>query len=211
MKPWQQKSPKKRSEAKVKLRKVLIVCEDEKSSCYYFKAFEVNRERLEVKAIGTGMNTSSLVEHACKLKNKAEDKGEPYNEVWCVLDRDSFPQENYLHAFHLAGANRISIAWANEAFELWYLLHFNYHDTGMSRTEYAGRLEKLLKHKYDKGSKNTYKELKDRQKTAIHNAKMLEQNLAKLKNPQLQNPSTSVHKLVEFLNQYIELDMKSAV
>jgi hypothetical protein len=113
-------------------RRVLIVCEDTKSARYYFESFEIDPRRAEVLPVGTGMNTDSLVDEAIKLKRKAVTDRQPYNEVWCVFDRDDFPLRNYDRAFQLIRANGIKVAWANEAFEIWYLLHFNYHDTGIA-------------------------------------------------------------------------------
>lgn len=91
------------------------------------------------------MNTDSLVQEAIDLKEKAARSGEPLNEIWCVFDRDSFPAQNFNRAFQLAKSKNISVAWANEAFEIWYLLHFNYYDTGLSRAEYGERLTTLKK------------------------------------------------------------------
>src|SRR5882762_3162681 len=143
-KPWEANPGRPRAEGTQKRRLVLIVCEDSKSSCLYFKAFKIDMERAEVLALGTGMNTDSLVEEAIRLKQKAAAEARPYNEIWCVLDRDSFPLARYARAFELARNAKIRIAWANEAFELWYLLHFNYHDTGIRRTDYKKKLDPCL-------------------------------------------------------------------
>lgn len=134
-KPWEQRTPGRRPAGTQERRRVLIVCEDSKSSRFYFESFPVDAKRAEVLALGTGMNTDSLVEEAIRLKNEAMKSCQPYNEVWCVLDRDSFPLDNYARAFELGRGNDIKMAWANEAFELWYLLHFNYHDSGISRSD----------------------------------------------------------------------------
>ena len=42
-------------------RRVLIVCEDSKSSRYYFESFPVDKQRIEISVLGFGMNTDSLV------------------------------------------------------------------------------------------------------------------------------------------------------
>ena len=88
----------------------------------------------------------------------------------------------------------MKVAWANEAFELWYLLHFNYHDTGISRDDY-------------KADKTIYGQVKPHQETALRNARRLERHWQEMaeKFPERQNPSTSVHKLVEFLNELADL------
>lgn len=95
----------------------------------------------------------------------------------------------------------IKIAYSNEAFELWYLLHFNYYDTKMSRTSYKKMLTSLLKEKYKKNSVDMYEKLLDKQANAIRNAKKLLSAYSSL-NPEQDNPSTTVFILVEELNKY---------
>jgi hypothetical protein len=182
-----------------------VLCEDTKSSCFYFKAFPIDPQRAEVLPVGTGMNTDSLVQDAIDRKQAASRTNRPFNEVWCVFDRDSFPPGNYNRAFQLAQNNGIKIAWANEAFELWYLLHFNYHDTGISRDAYADKLRPHLT--YDKADREIYGKVLARQETAMRNARRLEKSWNEMgeKNPERQNPSTNVHKLVEFLNELVDL------
>jgi len=76
-------------------RCVLILCEDAKSARLYFEGFKLDRRRVEVLTIGTGMNTDSLVQNAVDRKVEAARRGEPFNEIWCVFDRDSFPAQNF--------------------------------------------------------------------------------------------------------------------
>ncbi len=205
-KPWEQKPPGRRPAETRERRRVLIVCEDSKSACHYFKAFEVDPKRAEVFPVGTGMNTDSLVEEAIQLTTKAAQASQPYSEVWCVFDRDSFPSGNYCRAFQLSRANGIRVAWANEAFELWYLLHYSYHDTGISRHDYKAKL-KQSRLEYDKADKTIYAKVKNRQEMAFKHARRLERHWNELgeRFPERQNPSTSVHKLVEFLNELADL------
>lgn len=79
--PWEQKLPRRHA-ATQERRRVLIVCEDSKSACDYFKAFAIDPMRAEVFPVGTGMNTDSLVEKAMEFKTKAAGARQPYNEVW---------------------------------------------------------------------------------------------------------------------------------
>jgi hypothetical protein len=206
-KAWETSPAGRRGPGTEQRRRVLIVCEDSKSSCLYFRAFNIDKERAQVLTVGTGMNTDSLVEEAMRLKNVAAANARPYNEVWCVLDRDDFPLRNYARTFELARNSKIRIAWANEAFELWYLLHFNYHDTGISRAEYKAKLDPCLPEPYDKVDAKMYAKVLACQEVAIRNARRLERHWREMgeKFPERQNPSTSVHKLVEFLNELREL------
>src|SRR6266446_2621457 len=98
-KPWKRALPCRRPARTRERRRVLIVCEDSKSARYYFDSFPVDRHRAEVLAVGTGMNTDSLVEEAMRRKEEAMRLCSPYNEVWCVFDRDNFPVANYHRAF----------------------------------------------------------------------------------------------------------------
>ncbi len=203
-KAWERRQASGRIIAVRNRRRVLILCEDEKSARLYFEGFKLDRRRVEIFAIGTGMNTDSLVQNAIDRKEEAIRRGEPFSEIWCVFDRDSFPAQNFNRAFQLADSHRIFVAWANEAFEIWYLLHFHYHDTGMSRGVYDGRLSALLKCKYDKGDDLIYARLETHQPVAIRHARRLEKHWAEMGGckPECANPSTNIHKLVEFLNEF---------
>jgi hypothetical protein len=85
---------------------------------------------------------------------------------------------------------------------LWYLLHFHFYNTGISRPDYQNMLTQLLRHEYKKNSKMIYEELKDKQQNAIKHAKRLLQKYDR-PNPETDNPSTTVHLLVEELNSFI--------
>jgi len=137
----------------------------------------------------------------------AARRGQPYNQIWCVFDRDDFPLADYDRAFQLARNYGIKVAWSNEAFELWYLMHFNYHDTGIRRQYYQAKLGPCLGCSYDKADKTLYARLKSRRETAIKHARKLEKkwNECGERFPERLNPSTSVHKLVEFLNELADL------
>ena len=172
--------------------KILIVCEGEKTEPNYFKKFKV-RPVIE----GPGMNTVSLVQEAIRLKRQ-----DSYDQVWCVFDKDEFPVANFNRALELAQQNNIRVAYSNEAFELWYLLHFSYWDTGIHRDKYQEKLsdKKRLGHPYKKNSEAIFDELYAKQKDAIRNAKRLLGEYEP-ENPARNNPSTTVHLLVEQLNQ----------
>ncbi len=60
--------------------------------------------------------------------------------LWCVFDKDSFSDDNFNQAKKLAENNNIRPAYSNEAFELWYLLHFGYHQAATSRNDMAKQI-----------------------------------------------------------------------
>lgn len=177
---------------------ILIVCEGEKTEPYYFKGFRLTN----VTVIGTGFNTQSLVERAYDLKTQAIVDKRRYDQVWCVFDRDSFNPESYNNAFFLADKYQMRVAYSNEAFEIWYLLHFNYYDAALSRDQYIDKLSHLLGHKYEKNSPLTYNEIYKYQDNAIQRAVQLRLRYSN-PNPEKDNPSTTVHLLIQELKKWI--------
>jgi hypothetical protein len=83
------------------------------------------------------------------------------------------------------------------------LLHFNYHDSGIIRDQYIEKLDRLLKEKYQKNSESMYNKLLDKQEAAIRNAKRLYNSYSPNFNPEKNNPSATVYRLVEELNRFI--------
>lgn len=175
----------------------LIVCEGECTEPNYFKSFRLTSALIK----GTGYNTLSLVEKTIEIRDQEIDKGKQFDQVWSVFDRDDHSTHNFNEAFNLAKRNNIKIAYSNEAFELWYLLHFNLLCTGISRKSYIIKLHKLLGHKYCKNSETIYDEIIDKQSDAIKNAKTLNKQYNPKLNPEKAKPSTNVYKLVEQLNR----------
>lgn len=200
------KEDKKR---KVAVRNVavsfLIVCEGEKTEPQYFTSLikdRVSRVR-EVDIQGEGRGTVSLVKQALSLVEKSSTE---YDRVWVVFDKDDF--EDFNQAITLANSKKIHCAWSNEAFELWYYLHFQYLDTGINRDEYCKKLEREIKrctgdssYKYKKGDKETYRLLKQygNEQLAIKYAKRLKSN-CRGRDYESHKPCTMVYKLVEELN-----------
>ena len=191
---------------KVKTRRwFLIVCEGEKTEPNYFRSFPVDPTVIKLDIKGEGKNTKSLVEKAIEFKNDSES--DETDRFWCVFDRDKNPKnpndaQNFNAALNIANNNGIKVAYSNDAFELWYLLHFHYYNTQISRKDYPDMLTELLGHKYQKNSETIYEKLKDKQENAIKNAKRLLQEYDR-PNPETDNPSTTVHLLVEELNSFI--------
>ena len=172
---------------------MLIVCEGAKTEPKYFEGFRIKSAR--VKVVGYGGNTISVVEEAIRIRDSF---GNPFKFIWCVFDRDSFPKARFNAALSLAARNNISVAYSNEAFELWYLLHFNFYNTATSRDSYKHQLTQQLGRPYLKNDDNIYFDLLHLQGTAIRNAKRLIA-LYSPSSPYEDNPSTTVFKLVEQL------------
>ncbi|MBD2607777.1 RloB domain-containing protein [Scytonema hofmannii FACHB-248] len=189
-------------ERKVNTREIrqrfLIVCEGAKTEPNYFRSFRVSKDVAEINVQGRGENPSKLVESAKEL-NQQDD----YDQVWCVFDRNSWTKEDFNNAINNANDQKFKVAYSNEAFELWYVLHFEFLNTGIPRSDYLRKLTSLLGRKYQKNSEMIYDELLEKQSFAIRNAeKLLKQYDPH--NPEKDNPSTTVHLLVQELNKFIQ-------
>jgi len=175
----------------------LIVCEGSKTEPNYFRHFRINIDVVDLDVIGLGDHTLSLVQRTCELMRQGD-----YAQVWCVFDRDSFPAERFNQAIDQARLHGILTAYSNEAFELWYLLHFDYRDTALSRTRYKHMLTQRLGKPYRKNALDMYDLLKERQTDAIRNALRLLDSYGPNHNPERDNPCTTMHQLVQELNRY---------
>jgi hypothetical protein len=196
---FQKKKALSRLERTRKPRRILIVCEGEKTEPNYFKKFQANQEVYDsIEVHGTGYNTVSLINAAIRIKDEAIRRREPYIETWCVFDRDEFSIGSFENAIRLASSNQIKCAYSIEAFEIWYMLHYNFYDAALSRLQYKEKLSELLKKPYQKNDAGMYSELQRRQSRAMQNAKKLfyRQCSLPLKD---QNPVTTVFQLVERL------------
>ncbi len=160
------KAAKKRKEnVREKLVRFLIVCEGKKTEPYYFEALVDNCVSTvrEETIKGVGRATVALVDRTQEIKKDLERKNAmSFDRVWVVFDKDDFDDFNEaIEKAHKLGFNS---AWTNEAFELWYCLHFVYLDTGISRSDYIEKLEEAFSKatgnatfRYEKGDSRIYK------------------------------------------------------
>jgi hypothetical protein len=130
---------------------VLVVCGGQTEELY-FKAFNrVFQPSLGTVRIVTAMearNPMQIVEYAIKARRQKDD----YNAVWCVFDKDEFP--DFDNAIEYAKSHGIQTAFSNQAFEVWFINHFRLLNSPLGRSHYKDELSKLLAFPYDK-SKST--------------------------------------------------------
>lgn len=147
--------------------------------------------------------TKDVNERGPAIVGRAEQlrEGNDYDQVWCVFDRDDLLPGQINEAHQRARQLGIGVAFSNQAFELWYLLHFDYHNTALTRQDYAERLGRKLGHAYAKNHTDMYERLLPQQADAITNARRL-LALYDPWRPAEHDPSTTVHHLVEELNKH---------
>jgi hypothetical protein len=222
-KAWNKRSePKKYHKDSQPINKrFLIICEGETEEDY-FKAFPV--VSAYVKPLAKGEQRQKLVESAIREKKKPDYKD---FEVWVVFDLDITVQTtsrkqsieaDFDAAVQMAKQHGIKIAYSNDNFELWFLLH--YESCGAcTRTHYYARLTKIWEHdlqgasydndqnggKKEKFRLKNYARLLPNQAAAISRAKAMRQSHLEIATlPSKQNPCTTVYDLVEELNKYLK-------
>lgn len=177
-------------------QRFLIVCQGTKTEPNYFNRFRV--PLLILKVIGSPVDPYRLVCRAIEYREKTDDE---YNQVWVVFDCDDTPKDTINKALDLAKRSDIQTAYSNQAFELWYLLHFQYLSSAQTRQDYIRKLEYYLDRVYDKTDDSLFDILYPRQPEAISNAERLLEEYHPLR-PVEDDPSTTVHLLVIQLNRF---------
>ncbi|EFO79871.1 abortive phage resistance protein [Oscillochloris trichoides DG-6] len=175
-------------------QRFLIVCEGEQTEPNYFRAFQVPGLVITIK--DTRERGKKLIQKAEHLRELAD-----YDQVWCVFDRDDLTPSQIAEAYQYAQQTSIRIAFSNQAFEIWYLLHFDYHNTAITRSDYCERLGKKIGQEYTKNSHGMYNLLFRRQALAmVHAARLIAQYTPR--RPAEDDPATTVYELVDELNKY---------
>jgi len=182
-------------EVRNRIPRILIVCEGAKTEPNYFRSFRVTND-----IYGEGIETMRVVEEAIR-RNDTEG---PFAQIWCVFDRDDFPAANFDNATHMvqSRANQgFRLAYSNESFELWYLLHFEYLDAAVRRTHYIEKLHKLIGRKYEKGDTEIYDILHQlgNEELAMRYARRLREQNGSDKPCSQRCPETTVDLLVQSL------------
>ena len=132
-------------------------------------------------------------------------------QIWVVFDRDVRPDvkqgnKDFNDAINLANQNGIKCAYSNDCFELWFLLHYDYLESALHRNQIYDKLSDRFGFNYEKAGKNKdfakslYPMFLDRLPFALRNAERLHLSHSD-KEYHLQNPCTTVYKLVEALNK----------
>ena len=202
-------------------RSYLIVCEGTKTEPQYFESLRkklTGGEGDKIVIVGAQTNTLGIVERAKEeiaLRDKSDNP--PYYHIWLVFDRDSFPSDDFDNAIRIAQAEDAKFgsdekifhphwhaAWSNEAFELWYLFHFQENSGGaISRDRYKEMLSNHLTFKYKKNNPEMFEILLPQLQLAIERSARALARWSDGTPFHNRNPATTVHELVGELIRYI--------
>jgi len=131
---------------------ILIVCEGQTEKLY-FKSFPV----LGVKINAIDLKGQAKLKLVETTKEIVDNAKEEYNEVWCVFDMDVKRGADEFADFDNAISKALlldyKVAYSNDAFELWFYLHFNLTHSQQLRSYYYTELGKRFGINYLKDGK----------------------------------------------------------
>lgn len=199
----------RRKQTRQQQPRILIVCEDSKSSAYYFQemAKSLGLRAVDVRGKECGSAPNSVLKYAEQIYEE-EFPSDPYDRVYCVFDRDqhtSFtPAIKRIQKLNTLGKPFFEIT-STPCFEIWLLLHFDYISTPFMPTRKRSPCDQVifeLRMKtnldgYEKGKGGIYSKLPEQKiRTAIkHSKRLIKEN----QQTGSDNPETKVHILVEYL------------
>ena len=203
LKPWNQMSKKR-----ILSPRIHILCNGEVLEYGYFSDFRdhIARARnIVVKKDFKGLAPWQLIEKAIAYKESITGF-DADDQVWCVFDVDDYWKDNqkeFEDAIEKARENDIKLAWSNECFELWLLLHFQVVSGEIPRIDYHKKLKLAFKtHKldvYEKNGAGMFPKTFDFIESGLRNAKQLPKPKI-IKN----NPSTGIVPLIEKLREFLD-------
>jgi hypothetical protein len=202
----------------------LIVCEDQNTEPYYFERFTnlFPEETVFLRTVGTGRSALGVVEQCIIERNKlAEESNKNVDETWAVFDKDDadiVPANTirFNEAFRIAQEGKISVAYSNEVFELWLLLHLEDVDSAIAvpRLQIYSRLEDAIRRfpgyntfQYQHGNTGVIDAMLvygDESLAILRAERILAEQRERGRRPIDANPSTTVHILVKRLRELIE-------
>ncbi len=253
--PWELRDSDEREADTQEL--FILFCEDEVSEPCYFRIFEKPGVKITIieNQKNSQQNINRAISH-CRLNGLVIEKNgksflvDDSPNVWCVFDRDKdhkrvehdekvadeklhetqtlLNNESFNLAIQTAESAGIKVAWSNDNFELWVLLHFEDVDLttieNRNRVTYYKRLTEVFKniqgiealtkktqhpnfyYKDSFKSKSDFIQIvrphlesEEKREAAIKRAKALEAHYSNDQPNHEKAPCTMVHHLVEAL------------
>ncbi|MFT9819583.1 RloB family protein [Lysinibacillus sp. NPDC056185] len=180
------------------LRKtVLIYCEGETERIYFEQMRILKRSKMvSVKIKNVKRSAIKLAQHAYR-----DSSYQYFDEVWIVFDKDDLTEKQLEEVNDFCEENNIHIAYSNEAFELWLLLHFEEVDISEKypRAVLNDKMEQHLgvtryfRHKADE---SVIAPIALRHEVAIKNCADM---MALRKSESRDNPYCNIHEMIKYI------------
>ena len=205
---------KRREAFKEPRKSILIVCEGEKTEPIYFNALK-ERLRLimvDVEIVGEGGAPITVVDGAIarreerkQIAKKSLTKAK-YEVIYCVFDVEApTPHESLANAVIKAKDNKLEVIFSNPCFEYWYILHFRKTSAPFSRSQNVKSALRREHSAYSESDTTIFNVVYPKTSDAIkHSKEVLNEQHNDAEDLRDCNPSTHVHKIVEYLQNTVQ-------
>ena len=191
-------------------KSILIVCEGEKTEPIYFNALK-KRLRLimvDVEIVGKGGAPITVVNSAIDLREQRKRKAKKsltkaeYEIIYCVFDVEApTPHGSLTGAVGMAHAHNLEVILSNPCFEYWYILHFRKTSAPFSSSQNVKSALRREHSAYSESDTTIFNVVYPKTSDAIKNSKeVLNEQHNDAEDLRGCNPSTHVHKIVEYLH-----------
>ncbi len=108
--------------------KLWIFCCWEVGEPQYFQSFKDEYKTSRIKIVEIKRQAPwQMIDVIKKFQETSEKYDKDDDEIWCVFDIDDYLDQNrveFMKWLKTAEKANINLAWSNESFELWFLMHF---------------------------------------------------------------------------------------
>jgi len=188
-------------------RSILIVCEGEKTEPIYFNALKEKLRLImvDVEIVGEGGAPITVVDHAIELREERKQIAKKslikteYEVIYCVIDVDR--HETLDQTIDKARGNEICVILSNPCFEYWYILHFRKTSAPFNTSQDAKSALRREHSAYSESDTTIFNVVYPKTSDAIkHSKEVLKGQHNDAEDLRDCNPSTHVHKIVEYLH-----------
>ena len=201
---------KRREAFKEPRKSILIVCEGEKTEPIYFNALKdiLRMSMVDVEIVGEGAAPITVVNSAIELREERKQIASKsltkpaYEVVYCVIDVEApQPHGSLTDAVIKAKDNKVEIILSNPCFEYWYLLHFRKTSAPFNTSQDAKSALRQEHPTYSESDTTIFNVVYPKTSDAIkHSKEVLKEQHNDAEDLRDCNPSTHVHKIVEYLH-----------
>ncbi len=195
-------------------KSILIVCEGEKSEPIYFNALKAKLRLIivDVEIIGKGAAPITVVNSAIDLREQRKRKAKKsltkaeYEIIYCVFDVEApTPHGSLTGAVGMAHAHNLEVILSNPCFEYWYILHFRKTSAPFSSSQNVKSALRREHSAYSESDTTIFNVVYPKTSDAIkHSKEVLKEQHNDSEDLSDCNPSTHVHKIVEYLQNTVQ-------
>ena len=161
---------------------------------------------VEVEIVGKGKAAITVVNRAIELRQARKRLASnslikaAYEVVYCVLDVEAPKATSLSRAVTKARGNNLEVILSNPCFEYWYILHFSKTSASFNTSKAAKSALKQKHRAYCESDTTIFDVVYPKTADAIrHSKEVLREQHDGAEDLSDCNPSTHVHKIVEYL------------